>query len=1032
MKKNIIVTILIILMLPCAQSQEVGHWRFWTQADGLGLTFCGTVTMGRNGNVLVTHGNAETISRLDGYEIEILPGSTSFTRIHESPAGELWFYNRNQGLNRLEQETWKNYTLPTSPLLQKMSVFAGLFRNFMVPLGGDRIVFLYPERLTDWDVISQESHTIVSASDTSIGYFSDLLKARNGEYWIAGARGLIHIPKIEMNRPAEQTWDEFPFPDAFPYQEFGMIVEGNSGEIFGTAFERKKIEAKTSDLIHWDGEKWNILLKGGEIDIDGFVSGVRDGNGTVWLFNVIGGGELLGFLENEKVNLLERMGRLSAVIYAFAVDEQGALWLATHLGLVRHALPTWQPVVAFQPFPFHVHAIQEDRTGCLWFLHREGFFYLQQGKWKHYPFPNEEFVFYRGQANVLCCLHDGRIALPVGPRFNIRSIALFDAEQGFIGIASHPQHRYILVSAPSRDEQMWVLTYSEKTEKLYLEKFDGNTFTTVYELDFPKPDTGLDMRDLHEARNGDIWLGSPQKKFSGFIRNGRFFPLSEEQGVSDNLQVLSILELEDGRIWLGSSDGIYEYKEERCTQIKKLFETVRSMIQAHDGSVYVTAGLSLYHYKDGSWVENTTEDGLTDAGIWEVFEDSQNRIWVGTSKGADLYHPEADADAPETYIDPQKNSKYIAPGGSAQFVFSGMDKWKYTKQERLLYSYRIDEETWTPFANETIASINKPLAPGSHRFQVRAMDRNWNIDQSPAEFEFFVLRPWYKEPVLISILTVFTFLILLFLGYAVNRHLRLRDSNQQLHFTNERLNQSNAELQHANARLLELDKMKSQFVSQASHDLRTPLTAIKGSLDNLLLGIAGDLNEKQQKVMTRATKSVDRLTNLINDVLDLNRIETGRIVLEKSDVPFKALLENIINENQPAVDQKQINLSLHAKPGDFTLHIDGGKISRVVGELIGNAIKYTPKNGTVEVTLTQTDVQIILSVKDSGIGMTKQECEKIWERFYRTNASKTFAKGSGLGLSIAKELVELHGGTLTVESEAGKGARFCMQLPCVC
>ncbi len=245
------------------------------------------------------------------------------------------------------------------------------------------------------------------------------------------------------------------------------------------------------------------------------------------------------------------------------------------------------------------------------------------------------------------------------------------------------------------------------------------------------------------------------------------------------------------------------------------------------------------------------------------------------------------------------------------------------------------------------------------------------------------------------------------------------------------LNTMNTELQEANAQLIQLDQMKTQFVSQASHDLRTPLTAIKGSLDNLLMGIAGALNEKQQKVMTRATSSVDRLTNLINDVLDLNRIETGRIVLEKTNIPFKTLVENIINENSPAAEQKWITLNANLRE-EINLHIDGGKIERVVGELISNAIKYTPDDGTVEVDMSCDDDMLSLSVKDSGIGMTPEECAKIWERFYRTSASQKFAKGSGLGLSIAKELVELHEGTLTVESAQGLGTKFTLSLPLNC
>ncbi len=256
----------------------------------------------------------------------------------------------------------------------------------------------------------------------------------------------------------------------------------------------------------------------------------------------------------------------------------------------------------------------------------------------------------------------------------------------------------------------------------------------------------------------------------------------------------------------------------------------------------------------------------------------------------------------------------------------------------------------------------------------------------------------------------------------------LEHANEELDTTNQYLNNANSELQEANAQLIQLDQMKTQFVSQASHDLRTPLTAIKGSLDNLLMGIAGALNEKQQKVMTRATTSVDRLTNLINDVLDLNRIETGRIVLEKSDIPFKTLVDNIINENHPAADLKKI--TLNAKLGEeINLHIDGSKIERVVGELISNAIKYTPENGKVDIGLSHVADAVSLTVKDSGIGMTAEECEKIWERFYRTAASQKFAKGSGLGLSIAKELVELHEGTIRLISEQGKGTTFTLTLP---
>ncbi|MEW6238958.1 MAG: HAMP domain-containing sensor histidine kinase [Candidatus Omnitrophota bacterium] len=246
----------------------------------------------------------------------------------------------------------------------------------------------------------------------------------------------------------------------------------------------------------------------------------------------------------------------------------------------------------------------------------------------------------------------------------------------------------------------------------------------------------------------------------------------------------------------------------------------------------------------------------------------------------------------------------------------------------------------------------------------------------------------------------------------------------------DRVQRRTSELKKANEQLLELDRMKSVFVSQASHDLRTPLTTIKLNLDNLMRGVGGSLSDKQKSVLDRAQGAVNRLTHLINDVLDLNRIESGRMILEKVNAPFDALVHNVIKENQSAADQKRIALRAQIMQGEYHVNIDAGKMERVVGELIGNAIKYTPEGGRVDVEVKRGDGgRIILSVADTGIGMTEKESDKIWERFYRTVSSQKVAVGSGLGLSIAKELTQMHGGSLAVKSEPGKGSVFTLALP---
>jgi signal transduction histidine kinase len=550
--------------------------------------------------------------------------------------------------------------------------------------------------------------------------------------------------------------------------------------------------------------------------------------------------------------------------------------------------------------------------------------------------------------------------------------------------------------------------------------YKDNVFEPQFKIEYNKmyySDVGYPV-NLFESSKGDLWV-------CGGYGLGRY--ANGEWQTFEHSIYKSVIEFSDGILWFARSDGIFQYDGLQFTPILTGVDEVNSLVISRDSSVWAGTHSGLYRFHENSWVQITEEDGLPDTIVHEVYEDSQGKLWVGTAKGFCFWNPDADRDIPLVTIPEDKNSRSISPDGNAQFVLDGIDKWNYTKPERLLYSYRIDDNKWSNFSTDKVASCSGMLS-GPHLLQVKSMDRNWN-QSKVGLWTFVVLLPWYKEPIFIFIITIASILIVLLGGVAMYRRKQVLQSYAEIQSANSQLNDLNVELQDANAQLIQLDQMKSQFVSQASHDLRTPLTAIKGSLDNLLMGIAGALNEKQQKVMTRATTSVDRLTNLINDVLDLNRIETGRVVLEKTDIPFKALVENIISENRPAAEQKQIQLAFVSSEDDCTLHIDGSKIERVVGELVSNAIKYTPESGMVSVSLIQDDNEASLSVKDSGIGMTEEECAKIWERFYRTSASQKFAKGSGLGLSIAKELIELHNGSIELISEQGLGTTFKLTLP---
>jgi PAS domain S-box-containing protein len=232
-------------------------------------------------------------------------------------------------------------------------------------------------------------------------------------------------------------------------------------------------------------------------------------------------------------------------------------------------------------------------------------------------------------------------------------------------------------------------------------------------------------------------------------------------------------------------------------------------------------------------------------------------------------------------------------------------------------------------------------------------------------------------------------------------------------------------------RLKELDRMKSDFVSNVSHELRTPLTAIKGSVDNMLDGLTGSLNEKQVRYLARIKSNTDRLSRLINDLLDLSRIESGRIEVRSTTLTLTALAEEVAEHLKSLAAEKLIRIEVPSPDPKVTAWADRDKVTQVLVNLIGNAVKFTPQNGKVTVALEKNgDDYVQISIDDTGPGILPEEKNKIFSKFYQfADIDKEKPKGSGLGLAISKALVEMHGGKIWVESEVGKGSTFYFTLP---
>ena len=242
--------------------------------------------------------------------------------------------------------------------------------------------------------------------------------------------------------------------------------------------------------------------------------------------------------------------------------------------------------------------------------------------------------------------------------------------------------------------------------------------------------------------------------------------------------------------------------------------------------------------------------------------------------------------------------------------------------------------------------------------------------------------------------------------------------------------QFNEELARKNEELTHLDQLKSDFMATMSHELRTPLTSIIGYSDMQLSGMTGELNEKQAAFVDSILKGGEALLNLINDVLDLTKIEAGRLELNREAVDLRAALLGVLPVVKPRAQDKRIRISTFL-PTDLPLvWADPGKLNQILLNLITNGIKYTHENGSVSVEARTVDDFVEIWVNDTGIGIAREDQDKVFQRFTQIDSSATRSQGgTGLGLAIVRELVELHGGAIRVQSKLGKGSSFIFTMP---
>ena len=268
------------------------------------------------------------------------------------------------------------------------------------------------------------------------------------------------------------------------------------------------------------------------------------------------------------------------------------------------------------------------------------------------------------------------------------------------------------------------------------------------------------------------------------------------------------------------------------------------------------------------------------------------------------------------------------------------------------------------------------------------------------------------------------------LAVSIRNSLSMEEINELNKSLQRRIDEATKELRFSNRQLQRLDEAKNEFISMASHQLRTPLTSIKGYLDMMLEGDLGKISPTQRAVLREAFSSSERMVRLINDFLNVSRLQTGKFTIDKQSVDIAQILRDEVSLLKVVADQRSVEMVLKIDKKIPSLAVDSEKIRQVMLNMIDNAIYYSNPHKKVVITLKSSGKMIEFSVKDSGIGVPKSEQANLFGKFFRgTNAKKRRPDGTGVGLFLAKKVILSHDGEMIFESEEGKGSTFGFKLP---
>jgi signal transduction histidine kinase/ligand-binding sensor domain-containing protein/DNA-binding response OmpR family regulator len=553
---------------------------------------------------------------------------------------------------------------------------------------------------------------------------------------------------------------------------------------------------------------------------------------------------------------------------------------------------------------------------------------------------------------------------------------------------------------------------------------------------------------VYEDKNRVLWFGTE----SGLIRwkEKETTVYTGKHGLMGNY-VYSILEDEKGNLWLAGRNGVSRVS-------KKDLEDFAAGKIDRLRPVW-------YNERDGMKSRFCTAVGC---------KTRDGKFWFPTIEGTAMIDPvdiKKSTPAPTPIIKKVLvNGKPVdifaplemGPGiGRLEFYYTGVS---FINPKRMSFKIKLDgyDQKWIEMGNDRHTTYTG-LSPRKYTFHVKAANAVGEWNETGTSLSFY-LKPYFWQTSWFINLTVILVLMFVVLAHQLrvrqlkarekelaaqvdmrtkdlkernieleNAQQKIRRSKDLIEAKNIQLESQTVQLREQSEKLSEMDKIKSRFFANISHEFRTPLTLIMGPLEQMP---AETDDPKQKKKLNLMLRNSQRLLGLINQLLELSKFESGKVKLNVSRQNVIPYLKGIVANFEPAADQEELDLTFHAETEDIRLFVDIRKLEDIVYNLLINAVKFTPPGGRITVSARQkpgadeTGTGFLeITVADTGPGIPRDQLVHIFNRFYQSDSVEFRKEGSGIGLALVKELVQLHQGTIDVHSREGKGTEFIITLP---